>query len=69
MPIEIALQGEEEMCVKTDNTSKVKHRIIFLKFLQEIVGLIPFLHSKKFYHIATFFHKTYCLNGNILLLK
>lgn len=48
MPIENALQDEEEVCIKTDNISKLKHRIIFLKFLQGIVGVIPFLHSKKF---------------------
>lgn len=61
MPIEDDLQSEKEMCVKNEWEQFLKAQtqdyFIEMEFLEEIVGFIPFLHSKQSWHIGTKFSR------------
>lgn len=61
MSIEDALQSENEMCVKTEWQQFLKAQtqdyFLEMEFLEEIIGFIPFLHSKQSWHIATKFSR------------
>lgn len=71
MPNGDALQNGKKMCIRTEWQQFLKAQpqdyFIEVEFLEEIVGLIPFLHSKQSWHITTkFSRKAPHLNTNIL---